>query len=166
MKTKEKLTKIIRILEDMKAEDIKTIDAVERTALTDHFVLCTATSNTHARAIADDMHLKLKALGVRTNHVEMDTSRDWTVLDYDDVIVHVFLAKAREFYKLEELWQKAEARREKEPKEEGTAKRPRKVVAKRPPLTRGLAKKAPARKAPARRPAGKAAPAARKRSKP
>src|SRR4051812_12425540 len=108
MKTKDKLTKIIDVLEDMKAEEIVTMDAVERTALTDHFVLATATSNTHARAIADEMHLEMKKAGVRTNHIEMDTGRDWTVLDYDDVIVHIFLAKAREFYKLEELWGKLE----------------------------------------------------------
>lgn len=104
MKTEEKLRHIKHVLDEMKAEDQVTIDAGDRTILADAFVIVTATSDTHARAIGDRLHLGLKELGVRVDHAEVDPGREWTIMDFGDVVVHIFLEKARRFYNIEELW--------------------------------------------------------------
>lgn len=104
MKTEEKLRHIKHILDEMKAEDVVTIDAADRTILADAFVVVTATSDTHARSIGDRLHLRLKELGVRVDHAEMDPGREWTIMDFGDVVVHIFLEKARRYYNIEELW--------------------------------------------------------------
>lgn len=113
MKTEEKLALIKGVLDEMKAEDVVTIDAATRTILADAFVVVTATSDTHARAMGDRMHLALKEKGVRVDHAEVDAGREWTILDFGDIVVHIFLERARRFYNLEELWGKVSAAREK-----------------------------------------------------
>lgn len=113
METKPKLKRIKEVLEEMKAEEIVVIDASHRTILADAFVVATATSDTHARSIGDRMHLALKADGVRAEHSEQDAGREWTILDYGDVVVHIFLESARKFYNLEALWGQVRQVREK-----------------------------------------------------
>ncbi|MBI4864303.1 MAG: ribosome silencing factor [Candidatus Riflebacteria bacterium] len=104
MNTEDKLKRILEILDAMKAFDVVTVNAAERTILADYFVLASATSDTHAKAIANDLHVKMKAAGVRASHVEADPGWEWTIVDMDDVVVHLFREKARRFYNLEELW--------------------------------------------------------------
>lgn len=118
MKTEKKLALIKDVLDEMKAEDIVTIDASSRTIMADAFVVVTATSATHARAMADKMHLALKAAGLREDHSEVDAGREWTIVDLGDVVVHIFLEKARKFYNLEELWGKVSAVRAEKGEEE------------------------------------------------
>lgn len=126
MKTDEKLALIKQVLDEMKAEDVVTIDAANRTILADAFVVVTATSDTHARALGDRMHLALKEKGVRVDHAEMDAGREWTIMDFGDVVVHIFLERARRFYNLEELWGKVSAAREKHLEREAAETRARK----------------------------------------
>lgn len=111
MKTEQKLALIKDVLDEMKAEDVVTIDASNKTIMADAFVVVTATSDTHARAMADRMHLALKAKGLREDHNEVDAGREWTIMDLGDIVVHIFLEKARRFYNLEELWGKVSAKR-------------------------------------------------------
>ena len=113
MKTEQKLALIKEALDEMKAEDVVVIDASTRTIMADAFVVVTANSDTHARAMGDRLHLALKAAGLREDHLEMDSGRDWTIVDLGDVVVHIFLEKARRYYNLEELWGKVSAAREK-----------------------------------------------------
>jgi ribosome-associated protein len=113
MQTEEKLKRITAILEEMKAEDVIKIDTAEKTILADCFVLVTATSNTHARAITDQLHVRMKAQGAAADRTETDTSREWTIMDFGDVVVHVFLERARRYYNLEELWGVVESARRK-----------------------------------------------------
>jgi len=135
METKQKLSHIKDVLDEMKAEDVVVIDASSRTILADAFVAATATSDTHARAIGDRMHLAMKALGVRVDHTEQDSGREWTILDFGDIVVHIFLEKARRFYRLEELWGQVREVREKHG-EAASEKPPRAPAADGPPSRR------------------------------
>ena len=111
MNTEDKLKHIKKILEDMKAEDVLVVDASSRTILADAFVVATATSDTHARAMGERVHVELKAAGIRVDHAEMDAGRDWTIMDFGDIVLHIFLEKARRYYNLEELWGQVQKRR-------------------------------------------------------
>ena len=72
--------------------------------MTDYFVICTADANVHARAVAEFITEQLKKKGVAAWHMEGQGTTGWVVIDYIDVIVHIFLASVREHYSLERLW--------------------------------------------------------------
>jgi len=115
METQEKLKTVLGLLEEMKVDDLTTIDAGGRTIVADYFILATATSDTHAKAITNHLNVRMKELSTPPNHVESDAGWQWTIIDLDDVIVHVFQERTRTFYKLEELWGVVQAARQKEP---------------------------------------------------
>ena len=116
MQTDDKLKRVLELLDEMKTADVVTVPAAERTILTDYFVLATANSNTHAKATANHLSVRLKAQGVHANHVEADPGWEWTIIDLDDIVVHLFQEAARHYYNLEELWGLvARAREKKEP---------------------------------------------------
>ncbi len=73
----------------------------------DYFVVLTAGTDRQARALRDDMVKRLKAMGVVLHHAEGAHTSGWSLLDFGDVIVHIFGPEQREFYRLEELWGKA-----------------------------------------------------------
>src|SRR2546423_12337838 len=98
METKTKRKHIQKVIEEMKGEDVVVIDASHRTILADAFVVVTATSDTHARAIADRIHMHMKENGVRAEHSEQDAGREWTIMDFGDIVLHIFLERARKFY--------------------------------------------------------------------
>lgn len=87
-----------------KAEDIVILDLRGISTVTDFFVICSGSSDTHVKAISDAIESGLEAKGVRKWHIEGYTHRRWVLLDYVDVVVHVFNHKIREFYLLERLW--------------------------------------------------------------
>lgn len=92
-------------LDNKKGMDVTTLSVSDQTVLADYFVLATGTSNTHVRALADEVEFKLKEeLGVEPSHIEGASGNAWTLLDYGCVIINVFTAQARDFYKLERLW--------------------------------------------------------------
>ena len=96
-------------LDNKKGMDVTTLEVGEQTVLADYFVLATGTSNTHVRALADEVEFQLKEqLGVEPNHIEGAAGNAWTLLDYGSVVVNVFTSQARDFYKLERLWNGAE----------------------------------------------------------
>jgi ribosome-associated protein len=70
----------------------------------DYFVICTATSNINARAVADEVREKLKAAGVRMLGVEGREEGWWVLLDFGDIVVHVFQEEARQYYAIDETW--------------------------------------------------------------
>ncbi len=90
-------------LSSKKAKDINAIKIDDLTVLTTYFLLCTATSSTHVRALADEVEEKLKEQGIEPHHIEGKAS-GWVVLDYNAVIVHIFTAAQREFYALDKMW--------------------------------------------------------------
>ena len=92
-------------LDNKKGMDVTTLAVGEQTILADFFVLATGTSNTHVRALADEVEFKLREeLGVEPSHIEGASGDAWTLLDYGCVVIHVFTSQARDFYKLERLW--------------------------------------------------------------
>ncbi|MDR0966184.1 MAG: ribosome silencing factor [Myxococcales bacterium] len=95
---------------DKKASDVLVLDVRELASYTDFFVLMTAESDPQLFAIADHMEMTLKAQGRRPMSIEGLRAGQWVLLDYGDVVVHVFHADARAFYDIEGLW--ADAHRE------------------------------------------------------
>ncbi len=95
---------IVKILDDRKAKDIKLLKVDDKTVVTDYLVICTGNSNTQIKGIAGELEYKLSERGVTPIHTDGYESGKWIVLDYAQVIVHIFYGEDREFYKLEKLW--------------------------------------------------------------
>ena len=91
-------------LEDMKAEEVVTIDLVGKTSLADSMVIATGRSNRHVGAIADRVVEFLKQAGQPTPRIEGQPYCDWVLIDAGDVIIHVFRPDVRQFYNLEKMW--------------------------------------------------------------
>ncbi len=108
MTSKELALTLAGLLDDKKGRDIKVLDTGALTTLADYFVLCTATSNTQIKALADYCQKELKEKGEVPHHVEGHRAGTWVLLDYSSVVVHLFLEEARDFYDLERLWKDAQ----------------------------------------------------------
>lgn len=93
-----------------RAEDVLILDLRDLEGVADYFVLATGHSEVQVRAIADAVEEGMSASGSKPWHTEGYEARRWILLDYVDVVVHVFHAKAREYYLLDKLW--GDARRE------------------------------------------------------
>lgn len=104
MTEQEKLELIIKTLDSKRGEDIQAIKISDLTILADYFVIVNGTSNTHARTLADEVEFQLSQKGIEPQRREADTGNTWIVLDYADIIVHVFYKETRSFYQLEGLW--------------------------------------------------------------
>ena len=98
----------VKALDSKKALDIKVIKIQDISAIADYFVIATGTSSTHVKALADEVEAQLDEAGISVSHVEGYRSNSWILLDYVDVVVHVFTDEAREYYDLERLWQDGE----------------------------------------------------------
>jgi ribosome-associated protein len=108
LESKKILDKIVEAMQEKKAKDINIIDIQNITIIADYFVICSGTSTTHIKAIADEIDFKLNEIGKQPYHTEgYDTAR-WILLDYADVVVHVFHQEDRSFYNLERLWSDGE----------------------------------------------------------
>ncbi|MBR4818969.1 MAG: ribosome silencing factor [Clostridiales bacterium] len=106
MEIKELADKIVEILENKKGVDIELIPVSEKTVLADYFVICSGTSSTHIKALADEVEYMLKRdYDVTPDHIEGRGSARWILLDYKDVVVHVFHPEERQNYSLEKLWE-------------------------------------------------------------
>lgn len=107
MTSKELALTLAKLLDDKKGQDIKVLETAELTTLADYFVLCTGTSNTQIKALADYCQKELKDQGELPHHVEGHHSGTWVLLDYSSVVVHLFQEETRDFYDLERLWKDA-----------------------------------------------------------
>jgi len=85
-------------------EDVMVLDLRGRSPLADYFVIATATSTIHAQAIAEEVALGLKHEGERMHHLEGAENGVWILLDYFNVVVHIFCGETRQFFGLERLW--------------------------------------------------------------
>lgn len=98
---------VINALEDVKARDISVLDVRDRTSVTDYMILASGTSARHLHSLADSVVKELKEQGFTDARVEGGQSSDWILVDLGDVVVHVMMPAAREFYDLERLWRDA-----------------------------------------------------------
>ncbi len=103
MTSLETAKNIVKILDNKKAMDIDLIQTQELTIVSDYFVIANGTSNTHVRALADEVEEEMSKLGVEPDHIE-GRATGWILLDYGCVLVHVFDPQSREYYNLERLW--------------------------------------------------------------
>lgn len=94
-------------LNDKKALDISAIHIGELTVIAEYFILATATSNTHVKALADAVEEKLKKEGIMPDHIE-GKATGWILMDYNGVVIHIFSRETREFYDLDRMWDDGE----------------------------------------------------------
>ena len=96
--------RIVKAIDDKKGNDIQVIRINELTIVADYFVIATANSNTHVRALADEVEYQLEEAGIKADHIE-GRATGWVLLEYKGVVVHIFLEEARNYYNLERLWE-------------------------------------------------------------
>ena len=92
------------ILEDLKAEDIVSLNVKNKSSVTDLMFIASGRSTRHVKAIADNLVTKLKKSKIKPLGVEGYTKSEWILLDYGDLLVHVMHPETRDFYSLEKLW--------------------------------------------------------------
>jgi ribosome-associated protein len=100
----EWVKKLAQLIVDKKAENVLLLDLRRISPVADYFVLATAQSPLHAQAISDELVEKLRKKGYQVHHVEGYNQAQWILLDYVDIVVHIFLPDIRIFYGLERLW--------------------------------------------------------------
>lgn len=104
MTSLEQARKIVQVMDSKKAKDIRLIKIEGISSLGDYFVVASASNTTQVKAIADEVEDEMTKLGLEPNRVEGRQSAQWILMDYYDVMVHVFLEESRNFYNLERLW--------------------------------------------------------------
>jgi len=100
----KKLEIIFNALDDKQAEDIKILDVQEVTVLAEYFVIAHGNNPNHVKSLIDTTEDKLAEAGYYVKHVEGNNSGTWVLLDYGDIIVHIFGKEDRYFYDLERMW--------------------------------------------------------------
>ena len=106
MDSKEFADKIVEILDSKKGIDIEVLDVADKTTLADYFVICSGNSTTQIKALADEVEFVIKNdLGIYPDHIEGRSGDRWVLIDYKDVVVHVFHPEERANYNLEQLWE-------------------------------------------------------------
>lgn len=104
MNSKEMAKLVCHALEEKKAEDIKIINIEEVSVLADYFIIASGTNRNQVQAMADNVEETLGKEGVNPKQIEGYQTANWVLLDYGDVIVHVFDEENRLFYDLERIW--------------------------------------------------------------
>ena len=94
----------IRALEDKKAEEIKTIDISEVSVIADYFIIANGTNRSQIQALSDHVEETLGKAGVPLRQIEGYQNANWVLLDFHDVIIHIFDKENRLFYDLERIW--------------------------------------------------------------
>ena len=93
------------MLEDKKAIDIQIIDLKNKSLMCDYFVICSGTSNIHIRTLCDTLVFDGRKQGLKKKHIEGRNNAKWVLVDFRDIIVHIFDPNEREFYDIENLWE-------------------------------------------------------------
>ena len=98
---------IIKTLDSKKATDIKALYVGDITTITDYFIIATANSKLQAQAFCDHVEEAMQKQGIKHTNKEGYNNAEWILLGYDDIVVHIFLGEARDFYGLEYIWKDA-----------------------------------------------------------
>lgn len=97
-----------RAAEDKKAEEVLVLDISKLSSFTDYFVICSGVGEPHIRAISENVINQMAQAGIRTLGAEGLLEAKWALIDFGDVVVHVFDGETRKYYDLERLWIHAE----------------------------------------------------------
>ena len=108
MNSFEEAKEIAKILDERKGLNINVIKISDISVLADYMVIATGNSTTHVKSLADFVEEGMDERGVSVSHIEGYRSNSWILLDYVDVIVHVFSNESREYYDLDRLWEDGE----------------------------------------------------------
>lgn len=111
----DKVLLCTRFALDKKAYDLELLEVSKLTSVADFFLICTGRSDTQVRAIAQHLEESLQAHGIRPLAVEGYPRGQWVLMDYGDVVIHIFYQPIRGFYDLEGLWMRARRVRLPEP---------------------------------------------------
>lgn len=106
MTVEEQVKAIVKALEDRKGSDVRVYDVRGENSLTDFFVVATGAAAPHLKALVAETQAVMKANGIASHRTSGDPDSGWIVVDYIDVVVHVFSPEARAYYALEKLWEK------------------------------------------------------------
>lgn len=106
--TLELLKKIVRVLDDRKAGDLRVLRVSAQSSITDYLVLASGTSEPHLRALRVELEKVLDAAGARIAGMDTSEGSGWTVVDAYQIMIHVFTPEKRDAYRLEQLWNDAE----------------------------------------------------------
>lgn len=129
LKSKQIALLVQEACEEKKGEDIVILDIRKLSSIADYFVIASGTSDRHVRAIAENVLDRLEQKKIKCTHVEGIQESRWVLLDFSDIIVHVFYPETRRFYSLERLW--GEASKFQEPKAKSPkSRKPRKKESK------------------------------------
>lgn len=104
MTSLERAKEIVKVLDKKKAKDIKLLEITNLSSLGDYFIIASGSSTTQVKSMSEEVEDAMTKLGEEPNRVEGHQTAQWILLDYYDVMVHVFLDETREFYNLERLW--------------------------------------------------------------
>ena len=104
MELKEIVKKIYKIIEDKKGDDIKVIDISKISSIADYFIIAGANNINQVQAISDEIDFILGKEGILPKAIEGNKNATWRLLDYNDIVVHIFLKEDRVFYDLERIW--------------------------------------------------------------
>ncbi len=97
-----------KVLDSKKGHDIAVIKVEDISILSDYVVIATGNSSTQVKALAEEVEEKLDEAGITASHIEGHRSNSWVLLDFIDVVVHVFSDESRQYYDLDRLWQDGE----------------------------------------------------------
>ena len=96
---------IADVLDSKKGKDVKVLHVEDKTVIAEYFVICSGNTGTQVKALAGEVEYKIGLRGVDPYGVEGRDNNSWLIVDYSNVIVHIFSREAREFYNLEKLYQ-------------------------------------------------------------
>ena len=108
MTSKEMAIRMAKVLDEKKGKEISLRKTDEVSVLADYFVICTGTSAPQLKALSEACEKAMKDEGIMPHHIEGHRGGTWVLLDYGDVVVHLFSEEARQFYDLDRLWVDAE----------------------------------------------------------
>ncbi len=95
----------VQTLDAKKGKDLQALKIDNITVMTDYFVICTGTSATHVKSLADEVEYQItEQLSLEPIHKDLNDGGKWMLLDYAGVMIHIFCEQSRDFYKLERLW--------------------------------------------------------------
>ncbi|MCR5715930.1 MAG: ribosome silencing factor [Lachnospiraceae bacterium] len=104
MELKDAVKSIVSIIEDKKGEDIRVIDISEVSVIGDYFIIASGNNRSQIQAMADDIDEKLGKAGLIQKNIEGYQNANWVLMDFGDIIVHLFDQENRVFYDLERIW--------------------------------------------------------------